>query len=584
MKESRMPDSDKRSLSKQKPSQKSLNVVISLFDPQLDHIGSDSARTRARKTRSPILLLSASASPLATRYVILVSSEHEKAAGELAPELRKTIKSSIVRTVRGQEYQKALINDIRITIIPVKYEDIWNLGKCNELFEKALPPELDDMLKNKETKQPEVPKTLIVNLASSTAAARTALYLNCLKLLRDKWQSSTMVVVTNASTEKGELRLKHDSISIEKPLPIGVLAQGVGTRGQEFVEDLARLERVITATRFEKILITGPTGAGKSELAKLIMAYMKALHRDVTDENCIHQNVAAITPTLIESELFGHEKGAFTGATELHKGIFERANNGIVFLDEIGELPKHLQAKLLTVLDGVPFTRVGGTELIHSSFLLICGTNVDLRKACDKEDFRRDLFERLRIWTIKVPPIRDRPDDLETALQREMVSWKTKTGVQIDFAGADARIFFTNQAQKHPWPGNFREFHATFVHLAMAAKNGRITKNDIETEFRKMEGWKSDSVIEEQTGTDASNEPNQTEFDLAEVARLACALDACQKCKTASEAGSMVFAARERAAKRNGTIFNGAASLQRLFGQFGLKATFRHGTCSILKL
>ena len=548
------------------------NIVISLLDPQLDHIESGPTHSRARKTRSPILLLSANASPRATKYVILVSREHEKAARQLEPELRHVVQESIVEIVRGKQAQKKLIDEIEIKMVLVDYEDIWSPTKCNELFSDVLPSELKGV---------KPPKTIIVNLASSTAAARTALYLNCLKLLRDKWRSSTMIVVTNASTEKGKLLLKQNSIPLGSPMPVGVLAQGVGTKDPEFAEALNRLEKVIATTKDERILITGPTGAGKSELAKLVMSYMKALYRDVTDENCIHQNVAAIAPTLVESELFGHEKDAFTGANKQHIGIFERANNGVVFLDEIGELPLHLQAKLLTVLDGAPFTRVGGSERVESRFLLICGTNVDLQEACNKGTFRRDLYERLRTWTVEVPPIRVRPGDVETALQRELVTWRTRTGIQVDFAGADDRTFFMDCAKKHPWPGNFREFHALFVHLAMASKNGRITKDDIEIEFRKMEPSQHDSGTDCPNATDTREDFPKTEYDLAELARLACALDACRTSKTASEAGEMLFSARAHAAKRNGTLFNGASSLQRLFGQFGLKATFKHGECHL---
>ena len=548
------------------------NIVISLFDPLLDHIASDSEKARTRKPRSPILLLSATASPLATQYVIFVSREHENGARKLEPALRDSIEKSILRTMRKGSGRKKTIDGIAIRIVPVDYADIWSLSKCNTLFENVLPSEFKNV---------HAPKTITVNLLSSTTAARTALYLNCLKLLRENWRSTTMVVVTNASTEKGKIRLRHDSVSSERPVPVGLLAQGVGTKARTYAEALDRLEPVITMMRNENILITGPTGAGKSELAKLIIAYMKALDRDATDENCINQNVAAIAPSLIESELFGHEKNAFTGAGDRHIGIFERANRGVVFLDEIGVLPRHLQAKLLTVLDRSPFTRVGGSEPVVSNFLLICGTNVDLQSACEKGTFRRDLYERLRTWTVEVPPLRDRPDDLEIALQRELVSWKRKTGTQIDFTGREARTVYMDLAKAYPWTGNYREFHATFIHLAIAAKNGRIAKIDVENEFKRMKLSQRVFGRVSSAESNVSDEMPGSEYDLTELAQLACALDVCRKAKTASEAGEILFAARAETAKRNGTQFNGASSLQRLFSQFGLKASFKHGSCSL---
>lgn len=547
-------------------------LVLSLFDQQLDRLERGSARIRAREPRSPILSLAANASPRATRFVIFVSKKQEKAAREAEPELRKEIQKSIVRTISGKNDQRKRLAGIAIKIVPIDYKDIWDLSKCTELFADVLPAEL---------KAANRPKTIIVNLASGTTAARTAFYLNCLKLLREERSPSTMVVATNVATERGRLSLKFKVLSPARPSSVGLLAQSVGTKCAEFAEALDRLESVVAAMRNEKILVVGPTGAGKSELAKLVMSYMKALHRDITDRNCIHLNVAAIAPTLIESELFGHEKNAFTGAEERHIGVFERADGGVVFLDEIGELAPYLQAKLLTVLDGVPFTRVGGEEPVKSDFLLLCGTNVDLQAACEKGGFRRDLYERLRTWTVEVPPIRDRPEDIESALQRETGIWRDRTGIQVDFAGPDGRAFFMDRARRYPWPGNFREFHAAFVHLAMASQNGRIRNGDVEDEFRRMERSRHGSEAGRSGEEADETQAPRTGYDLAELARLACALDACRKCKTASEAGTMVFSARARAAQDNGTLFNGAASLQRLFGQFGLKVLFRNGVCSV---
>lgn len=566
------------------------NLVISLFDPQLDLIGNGKHKTVSQ--HSPILsIFGISNMPVEVSCLVLVEKHHlencgdipeagerndqrrENPVGTLADRIKKRLFDNIKHRVIAKEEQARLSARIQVELVPVEYRDIWNLDACNEAIESVFTKKMANGSKL---------KTVVLNLCGGTAPARTALYLATWRLLRsslmNKSNPTKLDIVSYQRTGASANRFSYIHVDPRFPPNIGLLAQGVGTANPSYLETLGRLERIVLTTRNEKLLITGPTGSGKSELAKLVMAYMRALHSEVTEENCIHLNVAAISPSLIESELFGHEIGSFSGAREQHKGIFERADKGVVFLDEIGELPKELQAKLLTVLDGVPFTRVGGVEKIPSDFLLLCGTNVDLESACAKGDFRRDLFERLRTWTIEVPSLNDRTEDFNVALQRERGEWLTKTGVEVLFE-KDALRLFMEKSRTHRWAGNFREFHATFVHLAMEADKGRITKDAVENEFRRMENICDNPL----TISDTTNptESAETEYDLAEVARLACALDTCRKCQTASEAGKMLFAARAKAAKDKGTLFNGASSLQRLFAQFGLKAVYKHGVCTI---
>lgn len=578
--------------------------------------------------------------PIPTQHLILVQTGSEQEAVSLAKALKPRLAELIERRVSNPDDRKRFCDDSSVDIVSVNYSNIWDLGKCNAVIEPILKERIRDANRL---------KTLILNLEGGTTAARTALSLTSIRLLRASRKKllpasqdvkqkirdvqkqlreaeqitsdeehrkrqekefkqriieldrklnhlnpcQLWVASRNCSRKKTQMAcddeksrlfgrrqdaLSLKTIDLEHPHSLGLLARGIGTKNPGFAAMLGRLEQIILTSRTEKILITGPTGVGKSELAKLVMAYMRALHEEVTEDNCIHLNVAAIPPKLIESELFGHEKGAFTDAIKQHKGVFERANNGVLFLDEIGELPKELQARLLTVLDGTPFTRVGGSEKITSDFLLLCGTNVNLQDACENGQFRRDLYERLRTWTVAVPSINDRVEDLEVALQRERGEWLTKTGLEVRFE-KDAFSLFMEKARAHRWVGNFREFHATFVHLAMEADKGRITKYAVENEFLRMENTCANSLTISDTTNPA--ESAETEYDLADMARLACALDICRKCKTASEAGEMLFAARARMARDKGTQFNGASSLQRLFAQFGLKAVFKHGKCSV---
>jgi len=193
------------------------------------------------------------------------------------------------------------------------------------------------------------------------------------------------------------------------------------------------------------VLITGETGSGKNVAARSVHYHGPLRHAPFISINC-----AALPENLIEAELFGHEKGAFTGAAGLKKGMFEVAEGGTLFLDEIGEMPIALQAKLLGVLDDSTFRRLGGTTLLHARVRIIAATSVDLEQAIRKKKFREDLYYRLGVIKMHIPPLRDRAEDL-TALCDYLVSSVAK-GRQVRLA--DHEI---DGMMQYKWPGNVRE-------------------------------------------------------------------------------------------------------------------------------
>ena len=573
-------------------------VIVALFDRQLDYIPKSPTAKERTSWHPATALLSTKGLPIVSKYILIAPKEkenenedkpkapkkHQEHIDRLESLLEDKMRDIIHTRIKDVDTAKDLISRIKVETKEVKYDNIWDIKSCTENLNPLLKAILEDFPIRKDAKPGETQAvhkpTLIISLLGSTTAARTALYLTTKQLERESGRLFQLCLVKNPHYGKPanvpQLWCGADISST----PNGLLRQGVGTQHPIYATELDKLERVIHTFRDAKILITGPTGAGKGELGRLIIAYMQTLHKDITDDNCIHQNVAALTPTLIASELFGHEKGAFSGAVRRHIGIFERANNGIVFLDEIGELPLDLQAKVLTILDGTPFTRVGGKERITSRFLLLCGTNRDLKKECDEGKFRKDLYERLNTWHIDIPALKDRPDDIERALQRELGEWKTAHKNEVMFAQG-ARKVFLDKAKECNWEGNFREFHATFLHLALFAGKGGITEQAIEEEFkRKASHDQSEIPSSVQMPSDKSNS-TESVYDLAEMARLACALDVCRKCKTATEAGEILFAARAASARKKQTGFNGASSLQRIFAQFGLEAHFRNGMFSV---
>ncbi len=220
------------------------------------------------------------------------------------------------------------------------------------------------------------------------------------------------------------------------------------------VLDLVRKVAPTPAT----VLVTGESGTGKELIARCIHANSPRAQRVFSPVNC-----AALSPTLIESELFGHEKGAFTGALGQHQGRFERAHGGTLFLDEIGELDANLQAKLLRVLQERTFERVGGTREISVDVRIIAATNRNLRQAVADNKFREDLYYRLNLFPIEVPPLRERTQDI-AALGRFFLARAAqslgKTGLKLTPEAEDVLLGYI-------WPGNVRELENTMERMAI---------------------------------------------------------------------------------------------------------------------
>ena len=202
------------------------------------------------------------------------------------------------------------------------------------------------------------------------------------------------------------------------------------------------------ATTKATVLVRGESGSGKELVAR-------AIHEasDRRDGPCICLNCAALSETLLESELFGHEKGAFTGATEKKIGKFEAANRGTLILDEIGEMSPAIQAKFLRVLEGHPFERVGGSSRVQVDVRVVAATNRDLESAVTAGDFRRDLYFRLKVVEILVPPLRKRREDIETLATHFLARFAAETGRRIQGFTPEARAALVT----YHWPGNIRE-------------------------------------------------------------------------------------------------------------------------------
>jgi two-component system response regulator AtoC len=237
---------------------------------------------------------------------------------------------------------------------------------------------------------------------------------------------------------------------------------GSSTVAQELLEFVSR----IAASRATSILLVGESGTGKELIAKRLHALSRRAGAGMVPINC-----AALPETLLESELFGYERGAFTGARESKEGLLEVADGGTVFLDEIGEMPLPLQAKLLRVLEDHTFRRVGGSRNVSVDVRIIGATNADLEKAIGERRFRSDLYYRLNGVQIRVPTLRERPEDIPELASYFLDHFNRVHHRQIQGIHPGAQRLL----QRHSWPGNVRELRNIIERAVLVEPSGLIT-------------------------------------------------------------------------------------------------------------
>jgi DNA-binding NtrC family response regulator len=230
---------------------------------------------------------------------------------------------------------------------------------------------------------------------------------------------------------------------------------------------LALVEKV--APTDATVLITGESGSGKEVIAQAVHYYSRRSTKSWVDVNC-----AALPENLLESELFGYEKGAFSGADSSKTGLFELANQGTLFLDEIGDLDLRMQVKLLRVLDGAAYYRIGGVKKVAVNVRLVAATNQDLKVAVQRGRFRADLYHRLSQIRLTVPPLRERPDDVLPLVEHYLAEQKPRRRFTPE---ALARL------RGYSWPGNVRELRNVVIRAALFASGPEITVAELPDDF-----------------------------------------------------------------------------------------------------
>jgi len=219
------------------------------------------------------------------------------------------------------------------------------------------------------------------------------------------------------------------------------------------------------------VLITGESGSGKEMVARAIHHYSRRKAQSWVDINC-----TALPENLLESELFGHEKGAFSGADSSKQGLFELADHGTLFLDEIGDLDPRMQVKLLRILDGAPYYRLGGTKKVQVDVRLVTATNQNLKAAAEQGRYRFDLYHRLSQVRLAVPPLRERPEDVAPLAEHFLNKQKPGLGISGE---AMAML------QAYQWPGNVRELRNVVIGAAVFATGTEITPEDLPEDVRQ---------------------------------------------------------------------------------------------------
>jgi DNA-binding NtrC family response regulator len=330
-------------------------------------------------------------------------------------------------------------------------------------------PRIDGMelLSRVSQEYPEVP-VIMITAHGTVATAVEALKKGALDYITKPFELEELKNIVSKAVKTHNLKENELYLPPEEIERAGIIGASQST-----LDLFDAIRRVAPTTT--TILINGETGTGKELVAE-------AIHRNSPRKNnpLIKINCAAIAETLMESEIFGYEKGAFTGAAITKPGKFELAHKGTLFLDEVGEIPRDMQVKLLRVLQEQEFERVGGLKTIKVDVRFIAATNKNLLKSVQDGSFREDLYYRLNVFPINVPPLRERADDIITLVDFFIDKFNKKLDLAI--GGMDNAV--KEMLLRYRWPGNIRELENLIERMMLLAKSPMITVGEVPQEFK----------------------------------------------------------------------------------------------------
>ena len=365
---------------------------------------------------------------------------------------------------------------------------------------------------------------------------------------------------------------KYDSIArrFQKERTEGrsFLKAGIETKNPGYNRLIDRLEQVAIASQ-DPVLLCGPTGSGKSQLARRIYE-LKKVRRQMAGE-LVEVNCATLRGDAAMSTLFGHVRGAYTGAVEARAGMLRKADKGLLFLDEIGELGLDEQAMLLRAIEDRTFFPVGSDREVRSEFQLIAGTNRDLSARVISGHFREDLLARINLWTFQIPGLRERPEDIEPnlAFELERVGDALKVRLTISREASDRYLAFA-RSPAAAWSGNFRDFGASVRRMATLCEGGRISVREVEDEVANLRGlWRHGEAAD---GSGASlvegvlGAARAAQLDRFDRVQLEDVLRVCRSARSLSDAGRTLFAA----SRSSRSTTNDADRLRKYLARYSL--------------
>lgn len=355
-------------------------------------------------------------------------------------------------------------------------------------------------------------------------------------------------IIDLGHTGNTALASRINNLSLEG---ITFLKDGIQTRNKQYNDTIDELERLVLASS-DPILITGPTGAGKTKLATKIYE-LKKKHNLVKGE-FVSVNCATLDHATARSELFGHVKGAFTDARDERDGFIKTAENGILFLDEIGDLSKEVQTMLLKAIEEHVFFPMGSDKPVTCNFQLICGTNQDLS---DHTKFRYDLLQRINRWTYRIPGLSERREDIEPNFNYELDLFRNQVNRGVVITDEARKLFMDYAlAETTRWDGNFRELRNMVARMGTLAQDGEIRPSDVEREILRNRN----EAVKESATEPSEALPQHPSFgeedpylksllgsgytarmDAIEIATLTYVLNICKTCSSAAEAGRKLY-------------------------------------------
>jgi transcriptional regulatory protein RtcR len=365
---------------------------------------------------------------------------------------------------------------------------------------------------------------------------------------------------------------RYDKIArrfaVEKHDHISFLKAGIDTRNTAFNRLIEEIELVAMRSR-EPILLEGPTGTGKSQLARRI--YDLKREQRLVKGALVEVNCATLRGDNAMSTLFGHVKGAYTGALTERPGLLKTAHNGVLFLDEIGELGLDEQAMLLRALEDKTFLPVGSDKPTRSDFALLAGTNRSLIERVHSGQFREDLLARINLWSFRMPSLAERPEDIEPNLDYELRRWEENNGqrLTINHEAREKFLEFSRSAEAR-WTGNFRDFNAAVTRMGVLCEGLRIDEQVVEKELARLkERWvrpKTGKLLKDDFLRSLLGDEKWEQLDRFDRVQLADVVTVCRESHSLSDAGRKLFAA----SRSKKAVINDADRLRKYLARFEL--------------